>query len=185
MGEARPTPTRQSAQDNQYCEAMEIFAPAIERLVRAYEADPDARRDLLQDIQLALWRSFANFDGRCSLRTWVYRVAHNTAVSHVVRQHRKNKSAFVTLDELENIPDRSQEPVDVAADRIKALDRLSGLIQGLDALERQVIVLYLEGVQADMISEITGIPQGNIAMKIHRIKGILARRFHQGANHGE
>jgi DNA-directed RNA polymerase specialized sigma24 family protein len=33
----------------------------------------------LQEIRIALWRSFANFDGRCSLRTWVYRVAHNTA----------------------------------------------------------------------------------------------------------
>jgi DNA-directed RNA polymerase specialized sigma24 family protein len=47
-------------------------------LVRGYEADPGRRQDLLQDIHIALWRSFAVFDERCSLRTWVYRVAHIT-----------------------------------------------------------------------------------------------------------
>jgi RNA polymerase sigma-70 factor (ECF subfamily) len=43
--------------------------------------NPEDRRDLLQEIHLALWRSFATFDDRCSLRTWVYRVAHNVATS--------------------------------------------------------------------------------------------------------
>jgi RNA polymerase sigma-70 factor (ECF subfamily) len=52
----------------------------------------------MQDIHLALWRSFANFDGRCSLRTWVYRVAHNAAAAHVMRQHRMKKRKFVTSE---------------------------------------------------------------------------------------
>lgn len=55
----------------------------------------------------------------------------------------------------------------------------------LDPLDRQVIVSYLEGLQADVISEITGISAGNIPMKIHRIKSVLGRRFNQGANHGK
>ena len=36
--------------------------------------DSDKRRDLFQEIHFAIWRSFAGYDGRCSLRTWVYRV---------------------------------------------------------------------------------------------------------------
>jgi len=143
------------------------------------------RCDFMQDIHLALWRSFANFDGRCSLRTWVYRVAHNAAASHVMQQQRMKKRNFVTLDELENLPDQAQETADSAADRGKALERLSLLIQRLDPLDRQVMVLYLEGMQADMISEITGISSGNVPMKIHRIKNVLGRRFYQGANHGK
>ena len=47
----------------------------LDRLARAYESDPEKRRDLRQEIHFALWRSFATFDNRCSLRTWVYRVA--------------------------------------------------------------------------------------------------------------
>jgi RNA polymerase sigma-70 factor (ECF subfamily) len=48
-------------------------------LARVYKAQAEARRDLVQDIHVALWRNLAVFDGRCSLRTRVYRVAHNTA----------------------------------------------------------------------------------------------------------
>ena len=71
-----------------YEEAAEQYGSALERLARAYEADAEARRDLLQDIHLQLWRSFEKFDERCSLRTWVYRVAHNVATGHVVRQRK-------------------------------------------------------------------------------------------------
>src|SRR6476646_2147949 len=88
------------SQDTLYREVAEAYGPSLDRLARAYEADPETRRDLLQDIHLQLWRSFASFDGRCSLRTWVYRVAHNVAASHVVRQ-RRNRVRLASIEELE------------------------------------------------------------------------------------
>lgn len=63
------------SQDSLYKQAADTFGRPLEGLARAYELNPDARRDLLQEIHLNLWRSFAHFDQRCSLRTWVYRVA--------------------------------------------------------------------------------------------------------------
>jgi RNA polymerase sigma-70 factor (ECF subfamily) len=51
-----------------------------------------------------LWRSFACFDARCSPRTWVYRVAHNTATSQVLRK-RRSRATLVSLEEIENLPD--------------------------------------------------------------------------------
>ena len=80
------------SRDALYKEVADNFDASLQRLARAYEADPEARRDLLQDIHLQLWRSFAHFDQRCSLRTWVYRVAHNVAIRHVVRQRRIRKT---------------------------------------------------------------------------------------------
>src|SRR5207302_4720671 len=77
-----------SPQDANYRDAAAEYGAALERLARAYEADPDRRRDLLQEIHLALWRSFAGFNGLCSQRTWVYRVAPNSATSHVLRERR-------------------------------------------------------------------------------------------------
>ena len=41
-----------------YSETAATFHAALERLARAYEADPESRRDMLQEIHLALWRSF-------------------------------------------------------------------------------------------------------------------------------
>jgi RNA polymerase sigma-70 factor (ECF subfamily) len=66
-----------SNQNDQYANAVDAFGPSLTRLAKGYEADPELRRDLLQDIHVALWRSFVTFDNQCSLRTWVYRVAHS------------------------------------------------------------------------------------------------------------
>lgn len=92
-------------QDELYREAAATHAVALERLARAYEADADKRRDLVQEIHIALWRSFAGFNGTCSMRTWVYRVAHNTATSHVLRERRRSHS-MVSLEEIENMADQ-------------------------------------------------------------------------------
>ncbi len=49
-----------------YDEAVASFGPALERLAASYEFDRTKREDLLQEIHLNVWRSFASFDGRCS-----------------------------------------------------------------------------------------------------------------------
>jgi len=164
-------------QDALYQQAISDFGSALERLTRAYEVNAEARRDLLQDIHVALWRSLRGFDGRCSLRTWVYRVAHNVATSQVVRK-RERGPAWVSLEELEAVPD--QYDGERALDRRLALDRLLTLIRSLDPLDRRVILLYLEEIDAASIGEITGLSAGNVAVKIHRIKQVLSRRFRQG-----
>jgi RNA polymerase sigma-70 factor (ECF subfamily) len=176
-------PAAGPTQDELYQDAAETHGAALARLARAYEADPDLQRDLLQDIHVALWRSFAGFDGRCSLRTWMYRVAHNIGASHVLRQRRTRSQALVGLEELENLPDMNSGQQ--AADRSHALDRLLNLIQRLKPLDRHVILSYLEGLDAAAIGEITGLSSGNVATKIHRIKTVLARQFQQGGSDHE
>lgn len=167
-----------ASQDSLYQDAARTYGAALERLARAYEADPDVRRDLLQDIHVALWRSFIGFNGRCSLRTWIYRVAHNVAATHVARERRTNSQILVDLEELEHLPDATKGQH--AADRNQDLDRLLLLIQRLKPVDRHVILSYLEGLDAASIGEITGLSAGNVATKIHRIKGLLARQFQQG-----
>jgi RNA polymerase sigma-70 factor (ECF subfamily) len=172
--------TTRSEQDRLYQEAAAQFGPALDRLALAYEADANVREDLLQDIHLAIWRSFAGFDGRCSIRTWVYRVAHNAAASHVVRRTRLNRKAFLTLCEIERLPDCQPLGSDIAA-RQQTLERVFAMIHQLDPLDRQIIVAYLEDMDAAAIGEMTGLSPGAVATKVYRIKSILARRFQQGA----
>ena len=65
------------------------------------------------------------------------------------------------------------------------MERLSILIQRLKPLDRQVIISYLEDMDAASIGEITGLSPANVAMRIHRIKNILARQFREGgSSHG-
>ena len=175
-----PKVDRSESQDGLYQKVAEEYGAALARMAYAYEADPDLRRDLSQEIHLALWRSCGKFNGRCSLRTWVYRVAHNVATSHVVRQTRSksNAPAFLTLEDVE--VQASDENVEISVDRSQALERLFGLIQRLDPPDRQVILAYLDDLDADSIAEITGLSVANVWSKVHRIKDLLVRRFYRG-----
>ena len=182
MSDAGEGTARSTAQDDLYRQVADGFAAAIERLARAYEHDPERRRDLLQEVHLALWRSLALFDGRCSLRTWVYRVAHNTATSRVIRR-RVNAPTLVGLGEIDEVADGND--VEGASDRRMATERLLALIHVLKPLDRQIVLLYLEGMDAASIGEITGLSSGAVATKVHRLKKVLTRRFHERGRRGE
>ena len=148
------------SQNERYLRAAAEFGAALERLARAYEIDVELRRDLLQDIHVALWRSMERFDGRCSERSWVYRVAHNVGASRVRRRHRNARERLTTLDELSAAAGpASDDPEVTVADR-RALTRLMTLIHSLAPVDRQVMLLYLEGFDAAAISEITGFSPG-------------------------
>lgn len=169
---------RMSAQDDLYNEAIAAHGPSLERLARAYEANAEDRRDLLQEIHIAVWRSFELYTARCSLRTWVYRVAHNVAVSRVVRK-RRFLSELVSLDDLETLPELAARD---AMDGRPTLDHIWELIQALKPLDRQVIVLYLEEMDATSIGEITGLSPQVVSTRVHRIKNLLARQYQKGAS---
>jgi RNA polymerase sigma-70 factor (ECF subfamily) len=164
-----------------YEEAVDEYGSALDRLARAYEMDAEARRDLLQEIHLGLWRSLDGFDGRCSLRTWIYRVAHNVAASHVDADRRAKARQLVSIDDVDVADERMD--ASAAAGRNMALERLMALIRELKPLDRQVVLLFLEGVDVGGIAEVTGLSPGNVATKIHRIKHILIRRFQAGGEH--
>jgi RNA polymerase sigma-70 factor (ECF subfamily) len=150
-------------------------AAALTRLAAAYEADPSRRQDLLQDIYFTVWTSLAKFAGECSLRTWVYRVAHNTAVTYVLRERNHRSRALYDLEELERHPDVFDS--ERAADEAQVVARLEQLIRKLKPLDRQLIVLHLEGLKPAEIASISGLSAGNIATKVHRLRKLLARHF--------
>ena len=166
--------------DELYEEASSKHGAALRRLAKGYEANPEERRDLLQEIHVQLWRSLRLFDGQCSLQTWVYRVAHNVAASHIVRM-RRAWARLVELDALETEPGFVDG--EARANEQYSVSRLLDGIYRLKPLDRQVILLYLEGEQAASIAEVTGLSAGNVATKIHRIKVLLNRQLGQGAIH--
>jgi RNA polymerase sigma-70 factor (ECF subfamily) len=142
---AREDISAAAKRDELYRTAVEELGRALDRLAAGYEADPDKRHDLRQEIHFQLWRSFEVFDGRCSLKTWTFRIAHNTAVSYVNRERRAN-ARFVALEEIE--PTAASRDATPDIDRQRALRQLSELIRKLKPLDRQIVISYLEGMVA-------------------------------------
>jgi len=162
----------QSPQDELYARAAHTYGAMIERLARGYEADPELRRDLVQEIHAALWRSFAIFERQCSEKSWVYRIAHNVGVSHMMTGRRRRKDTLVGLEQVEEPAADSNVEAELA--QKAELEWLLKTIHRLNPADRQVMLLYLEDLTAAEIGEVTGISAGAVAVRIHRIKALLA-----------
>jgi RNA polymerase sigma-70 factor (ECF subfamily) len=156
-----------------YAQVTAELADSLRRLTRAYEMDDDLRRDLYQDMQVEIWNSLAIFQANCSLRTWVFRVAHNVGARHVLRQMRRRASRHVALDEAENLADFRD--ASSYAEDASALDAILRLVHTLKLIDRQVILLYLEDLDTQSIADVVGLSPGNVSIKIHRIKQLLSK----------
>jgi RNA polymerase sigma-70 factor (ECF subfamily) len=156
--------------------------PALRRFVRGYESDIDRQRDLTQDILIAIWRALPSFEGRSSPRTWAYRIAHNVAVTHVVKGARDRLTKAVPIEDVDAL---------FAGDAAKDLEqhdavaRVAALVRALKPTDAQVILLYLEGLDHAEIADVTGHTATNVAVKVHRIKDALRRLLTKGGGDGQ
>jgi len=167
--------------DTLYQQAGDEFAPALARLARAVERDPDKARDLEQDMHCALWTSLKRFKGECALKTWVYRVAHNVAADHISKSSRHPRR--VPLEDVDTLPSPANPEAETGESLV--LDQVAVLIRTLPALDAQVIVLWLEGESAATISEITGLSSNAVSTRVHRIKALVASHFDSPTPEGE
>lgn len=165
----------QTLQDTRYCAAARTHGAMIERLARGYEADPDLRRDLVQEIHAALWRSFAIYEGQCAEKSWVHRIAHNVGVTHMMTGKRRRKMTLVGLDQIAELAG-ADDPEHAVGERSLS-DRLLTTIHRLAPADRQVMLLYLEDLTAAEIGEVTGLSASAVAVRIHRLKALLAEPY--------
>jgi RNA polymerase sigma factor (sigma-70 family) len=144
---------------------------ALRRLAASYERDPSKQQDLLQDIWLAVWQALPRFRGECSERTFVFRIAHNRAVSHIDHWQRRRVDS---LDEAAPIPTMQPDP-ERALSTQQRHERLRAAVQALPLALRQIVVLSLEGLSHAEIADIVGITDNNVAVRLTRARAALAR----------
>ena len=147
---------------------------AIFKITSVYTEDRDSQKDLYQEIVLQLWKAFDAFKGDSKKSTWLYRVALNTAISHL-RKSKKQK-VMVPIDQVVLEMTETHDPV--FEERLKALYQH---IRGLSSLEKGIILLFLEDKSYEEISSITGLTVTNVATRLSRIKEKLKKRINQEA----
>ena len=100
-------------------------------------------------------------------------MAHNVGAGHVERSQRQAR--YVDLEEAELLPDEGAD-IGLTERRID-LARVLALVHRLKPLDRELMLLYLEDLDAASMAEITGLSARNVATKIHRIKALLAAQL--------
>ncbi len=121
------------------------------------------REDLFQEILLNAWKGIKNFKGDSKFSTWLYRVALNTAISFF-KKDKKQQQVFVAGGI------SFQESSDNQLEQIEAMNKA---ISELSAIDKALVMLYLENHNYQQIAEIMGITANNVGVKMSRIKVVL------------
>ena len=152
--------------ERQFDKLLAENGPAISRLAASYTNTPADRDDLVQEIALAIWRGLAQFRGECSERTFLFRIAHNRAVTYLVRR-RPQPSA-----EMVDVPDSAPTP-EAGLAREQQGERLRRAVHALPLLYRQVVTLMLEGMDYGEIAQVLGISESNVGARLSRARQML------------
>jgi RNA polymerase sigma-70 factor (ECF subfamily) len=143
------------------------YAAKIYRLCMAYVNDRDMAQDLTQDTFATVWEKLATFRNESAIGTWVYRIATNKCLRSLEQTTRIKRT---------ELPPQLSEPPE-AAHGEEMITRLYQCIAGLEEVERIIISLELEEVPQAEIATIVGISEGNVRIKIHRIKNKLEKKL--------
>ncbi len=152
---------------------LKLYKGLLFKVVRSFTiADRD---DLFQEIVIQVWNSIPAFRQESSVSTWLYRIALNTAIKWTKKE--KKYAGAETLDNLENLLQENKISID---------ERLTWLyeeIGQLDAIDRSVALLMLDGFSYKEMSAVLGISESNVGVKINRIKKQLIAKSINHAVH--
>lgn len=148
---------------------IEAHKAILFKVARAYGITHSDREDLFQEIALQVWHSVEAFRGDCSSTTWIYRVALNTALTwnRKQRKHGDGRQDFEAVSGLlTDTPDRDSR-----------LEWIYARIAELDEANRSLALLMLDGFSYRDMSQILGLSESNVGVKINRIKAALAAQL--------
>jgi RNA polymerase sigma-70 factor (ECF subfamily) len=136
-----------------------------------YTGDDDAANDLLQETFLKVWQNLDKFRNQAMISTWIYRIAVNTCLTYLKSEKRQAKDELTP-----NIIENKAEEVSEQQDQIKTLYHC---ISKLEENERLIITMVMDEVPYPEIAEVSGISEGNLRVKIHRIKHKLTELYNE------
>lgn len=150
-----------------YLELFNEYKDFIYNIARKLNHSGTSAEDLTQEVFIKVFKSIHSYDGRSKLKTWIYRIAHNTCLS----EHRLkiNKIDFV-YDQEENIEANEFDPL-AQLEKNEKQELLDIILSDLLEDEYYLVSLYYrEDLSISEIEEITGYKQSNIKIKLFRIR---------------
>ena len=130
------------------------------------------REDVFQDIMYQLWKSYPPFKGESKFSTWMYKVALNTAITHIRQSARTPRNAELT----EAIAGDAH--LNEHMSRVQELHLLHEGIATLTDIDKAIILLHLEDQNYDEIASVIGLTKTNVSVRLVRIKRALKDYLH-------
>jgi RNA polymerase sigma-70 factor (ECF subfamily) len=155
-------------QQERFVEWISAHSAIIHRVVNGF-ARGDDRKDLLQEVMLAVWKSIPAFRQQAKITTYLYRVSHNAALLWIRTQknYRRRVEEFGATNP-------AVIPTDSGASLDERLGALYSAIRLLKPVDRSLILMSLDELSYREMADVLGLTETNIGVRINRIKQQLA-----------
>jgi|SRR5215213_816731 len=163
----------------------------FEELVRRYQrpiaayvyrmvGDYEAALDLTQEVFIKVYNSLRRYRSEFKFSTWIYKIAHNSAVDHLRRRGGREQALLREFDgEQYDLPIESRRPSpEQESERAERRAEIEQVVSGLPSAYRELVVLrHSHDLSYDEIAEVTGLPLGTVKNRLFRAREVMRREF--------
>ncbi len=150
-----------------FIKIIEDNSQKILRICQAYAHHREDQKDLYQEVVLNIWKSLPSFRQEAMINTWVYRVCLNVCMQFSIKSKKVN-NVHVAIEGI-SILDESRD-LQMNMEDNEKIKQLYECIAKLNDAEKSLVLLFLEDLSYRAISDITGITENHVAVKLSRIK---------------
>jgi len=137
--------------------------PMVIQMCKGFtKGNGDLAKDLTQEVFVNVWKALEKFRGASSPKTWIYRITVNTCLNHIRNQKKKTT---ISIDDVQEVSDSPQSSAEE-----QKYQQLYKAIGELAEVDRLIIMMVLDDLGYSDIASVMGIQEGNLRVKIHRIK---------------
>ncbi len=166
---------RLTLKNTDYFECLvQHYEEKLSRYIRRLtHLDIETIEDLLQEVFLKVYKNLNDYDSDFSFNSWIYRIAHNEAISHFRKMDKRPKTVQIDNEEGVNFLNILPDDISLRDDYVQKelAQKVRKLIDQLPEKYRAVLILkFMEEKSYDEISDILQIPSGTVATLIYRAK---------------
>ncbi len=147
--------------EHQFIQLLGEHQKIIHKVCNLYMNHPLDKEDLFQEITLQAWKGYAQFKGQSKFSTWLYRVALNTAITYFKKERKQIQQVDETW---------AGEIADYGKEDNEQFNLMYKAISELSKIDKAIVMLYLDDLPYQEISEMLGISPNHVAVKMNRIK---------------
>jgi RNA polymerase sigma-70 factor, ECF subfamily len=172
-------------------EGFEELVRRYQRPISAYVyrmvGDYDAALDLTQEVFIKVYGSLSRYKPEYKFSTWIYKIAHNSAVDHLRRHSTREQSLMKDFEgEQREISIESHRPSpEQESEREERRAEIEAVVRQLPSAYRELIVLrHSHDMSYDEIAEVTGLPLGTVKNRLFRARDAMRQEFTARGIHG-
>src|SRR5437763_1466993 len=163
----------------------------FEELVRRYQrpiaayvyrmvGDYEAALDVTQEVFIKVYNSLRRYRSEFKFSTWIYRIAHNSAVDHLRRYSTRGQSLTNEFDgEQYDLPIESRRlSPEQESERAERRAEIEQVVRRLPTAYRELVLLrHSHDLSYDEIAEVTGLPLGTVKNRLFRAREVMRQQF--------